>query len=53
VRTVASYAYAMTYCRGGRRFHATGRDQWVLEKRAGARLAVWRTTLELDERELK
>jgi ketosteroid isomerase-like protein len=49
---VASYAYAMTYVRGGRRFRASGRDQWVLEKAQGAWLAVWRTMLELEEREL-
>jgi len=50
---VASYAYAMTYRRCGRHFRATGRDQWVLEKKQGAWLAVWRTMLELDERELR
>jgi ketosteroid isomerase-like protein len=37
---VASYAYAMTYTRGGRRFRATGRDQWVLQNSDGAWLAV-------------
>jgi hypothetical protein len=50
---VASYAYAMTYARGSRRFRAMGRDQWVLQKQRGSWLAVWRTMLELEEQELK
>lgn len=48
---VASYAYALSYLRDGRQFHATGRDLWVLQKSAGQWRAAWRTMLELEERE--
>ena len=49
---VASYGYALAYARQGRRWLARGRDQWVLARRAGEWKAVWRTMLDLSEREL-
>jgi hypothetical protein len=49
---VASYDYALAYARQGRRWLATGRDLWVLARRAGEWKAVWRTMLDLSEREL-
>ena len=39
----------MTYARVGERFHATGRDFWICEEQEGNWLAIWRTTLEMEE----
>ncbi len=46
---VASYAFDMTYERGGETFRSRGRDLWVFEAEAGAWLAVWRTMLDVVE----
>ena len=48
-QAVASYAYGITYRRGGQRFRASGRDLWILGRRDGRWLAVWRTMLDLAE----
>jgi ketosteroid isomerase-like protein len=50
---VASYVYTLVYSRAGHRYRASGRDWWVLEKRGSGWLAVWRTMLELEGRELQ
>jgi ketosteroid isomerase-like protein len=46
---VVSFRYEMLYERSGDRFRATGRDLWVFQKQTGMWIAVWRTTLDMDE----
>jgi uncharacterized protein (TIGR02246 family) len=51
-QAIATYAYGITYRRGGRRWRATGRDLWILARRNGPWQAVWRTMLDLAEEAL-
>lgn len=46
---IASFAFDMTYERGGATSRSRGRDLWVFEAEAGAWLAVWRTLLDVIE----
>lgn len=51
-QAIASYRYGITYRRDGQRFHARGRDLWILARREGRWRAVWRTMLDLAEEAL-
>jgi len=46
---VVNFRYEMVYQRSGGRYRANGRDLWVLEKREGSWIAVWRAMLEMKE----
>jgi hypothetical protein len=46
---VATFRYVMIYERAGQRSRATGRELWVLSRRDGHWVAVWRAMLEIDE----
>ncbi len=46
---VATFRYDMVYERSGERYHATGRDLWVLQRQNGLWIAVWRAMLEMEE----
>ena len=46
---VVTFRYDMVYERSGKRYHATGRDLWVLQKQGGTWIAVWRTMLDIKE----
>ncbi|MFQ5695281.1 MAG: nuclear transport factor 2 family protein [Terriglobia bacterium] len=48
----ASYAFAMTYEREGRRYRSTGRDLWMFGMTDGAWKATWRTMLDVHEEEV-
>lgn len=49
---VAVFRYEMVYERTGKRYHSTGRDLWVFERQGQKWLAVWRTMLDVDEKQL-
>jgi hypothetical protein len=46
---VASYTFRMVFEREGLKYSSNGRDLFVLNKEAGAWLAVWRTMLDVAE----
>jgi ketosteroid isomerase-like protein len=47
---VATYRYRLDYERSGDRYLSTGRDLYVLARRHGHWLALWRTLLDVEER---
>jgi hypothetical protein len=49
---VISFNFAMDYERAGKRYHSTGRDLWVFEGKADSWIAVWRTMIGVDEKEI-
>jgi ketosteroid isomerase-like protein len=46
---IVTFRHEMVYEYGGTVSRSTGRDLWVLEKREGAWIAVWRTMLDLED----
>lgn len=46
---VASFAFDITYERGGLKHRGTGRDLWVFSRSGGTWLAVWRTMVGVSE----
>jgi len=50
---IVSFGYAIIYAMDGKRFAGTGRDFWVFARTGGDWLAVWRTMLDMEERELE
>jgi hypothetical protein len=48
---VVTYRYEIDYERSGKRYESTGRDLYVLRLSKGRWLAIWRTMLEIEERE--
>jgi hypothetical protein len=48
---VASFQYEMVYERSGGKYRASGRDLWVFARCNGEWLAVWRTMLDMSERD--
>jgi len=46
---VITFRYEMVYVRSGERYHANGRDLWVLQMQDEAWMAVWRAMLEMRE----
>jgi hypothetical protein len=48
---VASFQYEMVYERSGGKYRAGGRDLWVFACCNGDWLAVWRTMLDMSERD--
>jgi len=49
---VVSFRFEMVYERSGKRSRATGRDLWVFQEQDGDWIAVWRTMIDMDEREI-
>ena len=49
---VGSYRFSLTYARDGGSYRSSGRDLWVFRKVDGRWQAVWRTMLELEERQV-
>ena len=49
---VGSFRFSMVYEREGKRFRATGRDLWLLERLEGRWRAVWRTMQDMAEEEV-
>lgn len=49
---VVNYRYEMIYERGGKKYRSLGRDLWVYRLQGSAWLGVWRTVMEVDEREM-
>jgi hypothetical protein len=46
---VATFRFDMVYERDGQRSRSTGRDLWVLARRAGTWTAMWRTLIDMQE----
>ena len=46
---VVTLLFEMVYERSGQRYHCTGRDFWIFERRGPEWLAVWRTMLDVQE----
>jgi len=46
---VASFAFAMVYERGGKKYRSTGRDLWLFSRSGEGWTAVFRTMLDLAE----
>lgn len=49
---VITYRFSMVYERAGATWESTGRDLWVFAREGGQAVAIWRTMLDLEEREL-
>lgn len=50
---VVTYRYEVDYDRGGKRYVSTGRDLYVFRFSDGRWLAIWRTMLDIEEREVR
>ena len=48
---VATFIFEMLYEREGRRYQSSGRDLWVFHNQDNRWIAIWRTMLDVEERE--